>query len=123
MKKGILCIGLIISLFFSIHSLARQSGGGGGDDLEGVCKLAGGTWTGSESGNWACCWDNWGCYGCYNGICKMQCRTQRCRRANAIHKTSGEQKRVEGLAPKGMDAPIIPKNAKPGKVPANMNAH
>lgn len=103
---------------FSFNLYAQQSGGG--DDLKGVCELAGGTWTGSESGNWACCWSNWGCYGCVNGACKMQCRTQRCKDANKIRKPGSGTKQVKGLAPAGLKAPIAPvkaKNKTPKSIP------
>ncbi|WP_367607435.1 acetyltransferase [Legionella sp. W05-934-2] len=56
--------------------------GGTNSDMKGVCELAGGTFTSTVEGTWACCWDNWGCYGCIQSVCKMKCHTQRCRRAN-----------------------------------------
>lgn len=122
MKKVFLMMMLLISLFFTLPTYARQSGGGGGgDDLKGVCELAGGSWTGSESsGTWACCWADWGCYGCINNVCKMQCRTARCRRANSARQISNQQKTVDSLAPQGMKAPVIPKNAKPAKASATL---
>lgn len=101
-------LAVVCVLLFSNSVFARQSGGGGGDDLEGVCELAGGTWTGSESGNWACCWQDWGCYGCHSGVCKMQCRTKRCRDANRVRKAGRGTTSVKGLVAPGAKAPIVP---------------
>jgi hypothetical protein len=102
---------LIFLITLSFNTYARQSGGGSGDDLKGVCELAGGSWHGSESsGSWACCWADWGCYGCINKICKMTCRTDRCRKANAMSsRVNKNDTRVKGLAPAGMKAPVVPK--------------
>ncbi|KTD20978.1 acetyltransferase [Legionella lansingensis] len=98
---------LFVVLFgLSFNLCARQQGGG--DDLKGVCELAGGTWTGNEGGNWACCWADWGCYGCYNGVCKMQCRTKRCRDANRMRAAKPGTKSLKELAPAGKIAPIVP---------------
>lgn len=106
MKKWISVIGAIL-LSLSFTTYAQQSGGGG--DIENTCAVSGGTWTGSEGGNWACCWADWGCYGCVDGICKIKCHNQRCRDANGITRPSASTIGVDGLAPKGMKAPVIPK--------------
>lgn len=104
---------LILSCL-SFNLYAQQSGGGGGSDLKGTCELSGGTFTGSEGGNWACCWSDWGCYGCVDGNCKMQCRTQRCRKANGASAISNNNPSikgtavVKGLAPTGTTSPIAP---------------
>lgn len=103
---------LLILFALSVNTaFARQSGGGGpGDEgLKGVCELAGGSWHGSESsGSWACCWADWGCYGCINNVCKMTCRTERCRKANTASRVQKGDTRIKGLAPAGMKAPIVP---------------
>ncbi|WP_156812329.1 hypothetical protein [Legionella tunisiensis] len=104
---------LIISSNLSFNALAQQSGGsGGGDDLKGVCELSGGSWTGSETGNWACCWPDWGCYGCVDDNCKIKCNTQRCKDANGIGRPSAHEILLQGIAPAGMKAPIVPKRPK-----------
>lgn len=105
-----LLLTLCLMLPFSVY--AHQSGGGGGNsDLQTACEISGGSWTGSASGNWACCWSDWGCYGCVDGHCKIKCTTQRCRKANAISKVSPGTERAKGLAPAGMKAPIVPKQS------------
>lgn len=92
-------------------SVTAQQSGGGIEGLDGVCSMSGGEWTSTSSGNWACCWADWGCYGCVNGVCKIKCTTQRCRKANAIGKAQKDEAKVKGLAPKGMKAPIAPKKS------------
>ncbi len=77
------------------------------EGLDQVCDLSGGQWHTSTSG-WACCWNNWGCYGCTSGNCLMNCNTQKCKKANAMTKANVGQKEVTGLAPKEMKAPIVP---------------
>ncbi|KTD07884.1 hypothetical protein [Legionella jamestowniensis] len=109
MSKFLIFLIFLMSWAFVPNALARQSGGGG-EDLKGVCELAGGRWVGSESSNWACCWDNWGCYGCVNGACKMKCDTQRCRQANGMARPSSDDEVIiKGLAPANSKAPIVPK--------------
>jgi hypothetical protein len=107
MRKLVFILFLIISCGFSTVYAQQQS-----DDLPGVCDLADGTWTGNPNGNWACCWSGWGCYGCHSSVCKMQCRTQRCRDANRIGKQTTGTKIIKGLAPAGAVAPIAPIRAK-----------
>ncbi|STX44752.1 acetyltransferase [Legionella donaldsonii] len=104
---------ILISSSLSFNALAQQSGGsGGGEDLKGVCELSGGNWTGSETGNWACCWPDWGCYGCVDGNCKIKCHTQRCKDANGVGRPSTNEILLQGIAPAGMKAPIVPKRPK-----------
>ncbi|ASQ47334.1 hypothetical protein [Legionella clemsonensis] len=108
MSKCVILLILLTSWTFATSTLARQAGGG--EDLKGVCELAGGRWVGSESGNWACCWDNWGCYGCVDSVCKMKCDTQRCRKANGMARPdSNNEVIIKGLAPANSKAPIVPK--------------
>lgn len=73
---------LFLFSLVSIHVYAAPNTGASNAEMKDVCQLAGGTFTSTIEGNWACCWDNWGCYGCVQGVCKMKCHTQRCRRAN-----------------------------------------
>lgn len=106
----------IFILFFGLtfNAMAAPSGGSGGEGLKETCELSGGTFTGSESGNWACCWDNWGCYGCVDGNCKIKCNTARCRKANGIGSMNPSTTPpkgaaiIDGLAPAGMKAPVAP---------------
>lgn len=128
MKGLFLMAGLLLSLCLPLQSLAKQnSGGGGGEDLKGVCELSGGEWHGSESSNWACCWPDWGCYGCVNGHCKMKCDTQRCKDANSTLNPGAGQIKLKQIAPGGMLAPIIPvkkgvkTNVTPNSTPATMD--
>lgn len=117
-----LCFLLFLTLPLALN--AAPPGGGGGEDLKGVCELSGGTFTGSESANWACCWPDWGCYGCVDGNCKMKCNTTRCRRANgmAVKNTGGTLTPIKGLAPNGMKEPVVPSKYLKDKsaVPASM---
>lgn len=86
------------------------------EELRNTCEVSGGTWTETGSGNWACCWSDWGCYGCVNGICKIKCHNQRCRDANSIRANETPKKnyqRIKGLAPSGKLAPIVPKPKQP----------
>lgn len=106
MKHITLLIGVLISLCLPINSLAAQNNGG--EDLKGVCELSGGEWHGSESSNWACCWPDWGCYGCVDSHCKMKCDTARCKKANATLNPGSGLIKLKQLAPGGMLAPIIP---------------
>lgn len=92
------------------------------DELKNTCEVSGGTWTESSGGNWACCWSDWGCYGCVDGVCKIKCYNQRCRDANKVRVNDIPGKnyqRIEGLAPPGSLAPIVPKlkTPKPSKIP------
>lgn len=106
MKLWMRLIGVVFCLL-SFNVFAQQSGGGSGE-LKNTCEVSGGTYTQSTSG-WACCWANWGCYGCINGICKVKCHTQRCKRLNyGTPRPSSSTQEVDGLAPKGMKAPIAP---------------
>ncbi|CAM2917862.1 acetyltransferase [Legionella steigerwaltii] len=102
-----------LMLFFwglSFNAAAAPSGGGGGGGLKDSCEMSGGTFTGSEGGDWACCWSNWGCYGCIGGNCKIKCNTDKCRKANGVgSKVTSGLAPVNGLAPAGMKAPIVPK--------------
>lgn len=103
----------VLSLF-TVTVSAQQSGGG--DDLKGVCELSGGQWTGVESGNWACCWPDWGCYGCVSSQCKMKCNTERCRKANGMLSTGTDSTgtiKLKALVPAGSMAPAVPKPVKP----------
>ncbi|MDX1901260.1 MAG: hypothetical protein SFW66_04530 [Gammaproteobacteria bacterium] len=109
MKKiGIILLVLITS-FFTLNAMATQNNGGDSSGVKNTCEISGGTFTGSESGNWACCWADWGCYGCVDGNCKIKCHTRRCRKANGIAASSSTNTTIPGLAPKGMKAPIIPR--------------
>lgn len=118
MKKWIALLGILLfSLTFT--AFAQQSGDN--SDVKNTCEVSGGTWTESGSGNWACCWADWGCYGCVDGVCKIKCYNQRCRDANNIRATDTPRKncqRIEGLAPAGSMAPIVPKPKKLLKAPA-----
>lgn len=121
MKKWISVLGLLL-LTLSFSSFAQQSGDN--SDVKNTCEVSGGTWTESGSGNWACCWADWGCYGCVDGVCKIKCYNQRCRDANKIraNDTPGKNyQRIDGLAPVGKLAPIAPKPKTP-KVPMTTNA-
>lgn len=100
----------ILSLLFALtlglfmqNALAQQTDEG----LDQVCDLSGGSWHTSASG-WACCWNNWGCYGCTSGNCLMNCKTPKCRKANAMNTVTSGYKEIPGLAPNAMKAPIIP---------------
>lgn len=84
------------------------------EGLDQICDLSDGTWHTSASG-WACCWNNWGCYGCTNGNCLMNCKTPKCKKANTMNTAAPGQKEVSGLAPKEMKAPIIPAPNTKGK--------
>lgn len=98
-------------IFVSLLSLSTQNAypqQNNDEGLDEVCGLASGKWHKSASG-WACCWSNWGCYGCTGGNCMMTCRTPRCKKANGMNKPSTNETRVNGLAPKGMKDPIVPK--------------
>ncbi len=120
MKKWI-CLLSILLFSFSVSVFAQQTDN---SDVKNTCEVSGGTWTESGSGNWACCWADWGCYGCVSGICKIKCHNQRCRDANRIRASDTPVKnyqRIEGLAPAGSMAPIAPKPKKPIKAPAPGN--
>jgi hypothetical protein len=108
-------IKLLTLIFISILSLFSQNiyaQQNNDEGLDQVCGLASGKWHTSASG-WACCWSNWGCYGCTGGNCVMKCDTTRCRKANGMSRIVGEGKRefveLNDLAPQGKKAPIIPK--------------
>ena len=106
MKKWISLFVIIMSMF-SVSVYAQQSDDMGG--LENTCSISGGTWTSTAGGNWACCWADWGCYGCVDGVCKIKCTTPRCRKANSIARPGRKFERVEGLAPAGSKGPVVPK--------------
>ncbi|KTC86987.1 hypothetical protein [Legionella brunensis] len=108
MSKFFIIFVMLIGYVLAPSAIARQSGGSG-EDLKGVCELSGGRWVGSEGGNWACCWANWGCYGCVDGVCKMKCDTQRCRKANSAARPGTGEITIKGLAPANNKAPIVPK--------------
>lgn len=111
MKKWKMYLALLF--FISFSAFAKQSVL---DELKNTCEVSGGTWTQTSSGNWACCWADWGCYGCVNGICKIKCHNQRCRDANKlrINEPPGKNyQRIPGLAPSGKLAPVIPKTKTP----------
>jgi hypothetical protein len=119
MKKW---IALLAILLFSFTAFAQQSGDN--SDVKNTCEVSGGTWTESGGGNWACCWADWGCYGCVGGVCKIKCYNQRCRDANKIRATQTPGKnylRIEGLSPAGSMSPIVPKPKKPIKAPTDAN--
>ncbi|VEG90452.1 acetyltransferase [Legionella spiritensis] len=99
-------------LIIAVSGMAQQQSGGNGD-LQGACQLSGGQWISGDSGNWACCWADWGCYGCVDGVCKMKCHTVRCKKDNgqAVKPGNGEM-RVKGLVPEGMVAPVVPDKGK-----------
>lgn len=113
---------LVISLaaLFSSESFAKQNTQEG---VHNTCDVSGGRWVGSETGRWACCWADWGCYGCLNGICKMKCETQRCKDDNAQKRPGQDERAIEGLAPIGEMAPIIPEKNAPLKNPAHDMIH
>jgi hypothetical protein len=96
-------------LFFVAFGLFFQNSFAQNNDegLDQVCGLSSGSWHTSASG-WACCWSNWGCYGCTSGNCLMNCHTKRCKKANGMSKVSIGKIAVPELAPKGMKAPIVP---------------
>lgn len=106
MKIWMKLIGIILCLL-SFNVFAQQSGGGS-SELKNTCEVSGGTYTDSSRG-WACCWADWGCYGCLDGLCKVKCYTRRCTRVNYGTRPASNTQAVEGLAPKGMKAPIVPK--------------
>ncbi|CEK09349.1 hypothetical protein [Legionella hackeliae] len=109
MSKFFVIAILLMSWAFAPNALSRQSGGSG-EDLKGVCELSGGRWVGSEGGNWACCWADWGCYGCVDSVCKMKCDTQRCKKANGMARPSSTDLIIiKGLAPANSKSPIVPK--------------
>jgi hypothetical protein len=113
MRQIVIRFIFVMLLGLSFNAFAQQSNGGGsGGGMKDACEISGGTFTGSESGNWACCWSDWGCYGCVDGNCKMNCKTKRCRKANAMSQAGTGQQAVTGLAPSGMKAPVVPKNMK-----------
>lgn len=92
---------------------AQDTGGGSNSDMKSVCELAGGSFTGGTEGSWACCWDNWGCAGCQQGVCKVKCETQRCRKANGQARLQSRNTRIQGFKKFGI-APVVPKlSAKP----------
>ena len=97
--------GSILVLGICLNAHAQQSGGDTLGDLENVCGLSGGTWHTSSSG-WACCWADWGCYGCTNGSCLMNCHTKACRDANRMRKI--QDKIIKEVAPKGRPAHVAP---------------
>src|SRR5262245_7184357 len=107
---------IVFSLCLPMHMAFGQqtSGGGGTDEVKNTCEVSGGVFTSSASG-WACCWADWGCYGCVDGKCKMKCHTRKCRKANRQSKLGPDSQAVEGLAPQGNPAPIAPKGAKKAK--------
>lgn len=113
-----ICFIALFSLF-SQNIYAQQNNDEG---LDEVCSLSSGKWHTAASG-WACCWSNWGCYGCTGGSCVMKCETTRCRKANGMSRTinQGKQQYVQlnDLAPRGKKAPIIPKPM--GKRPIKEN--
>ena len=101
---------ILISLLFcgaTFNAFARPASGGSGG-VKDTCEISGGTFTGSEGGNWACCWSNWGCYGCVDGNCKIKCHTSRCRKENSARKINEGESIVKGLALPGMKAPVAP---------------
>ncbi|AHE66856.1 hypothetical protein [Legionella oakridgensis] len=119
MKKWISLLGILL-FTFSFSVFAQQASDN--SDVKNTCEVSGGTWT-ESGGNWACCWADWGCYGCVDGVCKIKCYNQRCRDANKIRATDTPGKnyqRIEGLAPAGQLAPIVPK-PKTLKAPATTN--
>lgn len=101
----IIFISLILIFGFSLSAFAQQTNNNA--DVKNTCEVSGGTWHESASG-WACCWSDWGCYGCTNGICKIKCHNARCRRANGLSRVAPGQQRINGLAPAGMADPIVP---------------
>lgn len=118
MKKWMSLLVIIMSMF-SVSVYAQQSDDMGG--LENTCSISGGTWTSTSGGNWACCWADWGCYGCVDSVCKIKCTTQRCRDANGVSRPSRKFTAVEGLAPKGMKDPVVPRSRIKHKVRANQH--
>lgn len=104
-----ICLGILtVLLGLTFFAQAQQSGGS--DGVKNTCEVSGGTFTGSEGGNWACCWSDWGCYGCLSGVCKIKCYNDRCRKANGISATlSNDETKVKGLAAPGMKVPVAPK--------------
>lgn len=111
MKRILLNLILLVVFCLPFQAFAQQSGGGADDDVKTACEISGGDWTTSNSG-WACCWADWGCYGCVNGVCKIKCHNQRCRKANGISRAMQDTQKVPGLAPAGMKAPVAPKMLK-----------
>lgn len=112
MKKWMSLLGSYFFIF-SLPVFAQQTHNL--DELKNTCEVSGGTWTETGSGNWACCWSDWGCYGCANNVCKINCYNQRCRDANKIRANDRPPKnyqRIPGLAPAGKLAPIAPKPKK-----------
>lgn len=101
---------LFLVLFFglSCNAIAQQTSNEGSGGMKNACEVSGGTFTGSEGGNWACCWSDWGCYGCVDSHCKIKCHNDRCRKANGVSRSVSNASPVSGLAPTGMKAPIAP---------------
>jgi len=95
----------LFMLGLSLTAIAQQTSNN--SEVKNTCEVSGGTFTESASG-WACCWSDWGCYGCVNSICKIKCHNERCRKANGLNRLAPGEQRVKGLAPAGMKAPIAP---------------
>lgn len=113
--KRIISIFILLAFLFPLNSQAQANVM---DELKNTCEVSGGTWTESGGGNWACCWSDWGCYGCVGGVCKIKCHNQRCRDANQIRPgnstpTNPKLHAIEGLAPAGSMAPVIPTSKLP----------
>lgn len=102
-------IAISVSFLFAIAHAAPNTGGDTNEDMKGVCELAGGTFTSTIEGNWACCWDDWGCAGCIQGVCTVKCHTERCRKANGQSAViQPGQIKVKGFSHFGME-PVVPK--------------
>ena len=106
--KTIIRLTMMMLRLMSFNVYAQQAGGGGAE-IKNTCEVSGGTYTESTRG-WACCWADWGCYGCLDGLCKVKCYTRRCRMVNyGTSRPSSSTQAIDGLAPAGMKPPIIPK--------------
>lgn len=95
------------SIFYAYAEQASAKGNDGvaGNGMQQACEISGGSFIGSENGNWACCWDDWGCYGCVDGKCKIKCNTARCKKANGMTKLRDGEHPVTGSAVKGLVQP------------------
>lgn len=103
LNKSFLLLALAAGLFSQITFAQKNNDEG----LNEVCSLSSGSWHRSASG-WACCWSRWGCYGCTNGNCLMNCKTTECKTANGMSKVTSGKMAVPGLAPRGTKPPIVP---------------
>lgn len=105
---------LSISLLFfgsMFYAFAEQaSAAKTNDDMKEACEISAGIFTVKANGDWSCCWEDWGCYGCIAKMCKIKCNTTKCKKANGISEELDDKKakEVKGLAPAGSKPPVAP---------------